>query len=389
MVKRIILSFVLCVGGFAYTNAQQQDSLETAVQQPVDTIKGNSNLFKWIGRYLRNTNKHEHRAFDFSVLLGPSYSATTSLGLGATASGLYSWDRSDPTLPKSNVSLYGNASLAGMFSIGVRGNNFLPHQKYRLDYQMYVFTFPSYFWGIGYDKGENNDNKSKYNRIKFQFKPNFLFRLNSNIYMGPILDVQWVNSYRIENPELFDGQDKSIANYGAGLNFTYDTRDFVLNAHRGNYFKLEQMFYPGFAANDYAFSYSDLTYCGYREVWKGGVLALELHSLFNYGDVPWTMLAQVGGPGRMRGYYEGRYRDKNIMEGQVELRQHIKGRNGVVAWFGLANVFSDFNGIYMKKTLPNYGIGYRWEFKKRVNIRFDLGFTKDSPNMVFNINEAF
>ena len=121
----------------------------------------------------------------------------------------------------------------------------------------------------------------------------------------------------------------------------------------------------------------------------GGVLAMELHTLFNYGDVPWTMMAQVGVLGRMRGYYEGRYRDRNIMEGQLELRQHIKGRNGIAVWVGLANVFPNFGHIYYDEMLPNYGIGYRWEFKKRVNIRFDLGFTKDSPNFTFNINEAF
>ena len=39
--------------------------------------------------------------------------------------------------------------------------------------------------------------------------------------------------------------------------------------------------------------------------------------------------------------------------------------------------------------LPNYGVGYRWEFKERVNIRLDFGFTRDNPNFTFNINEAF
>ena len=352
-------------------------------------VRKSRNPFKWIGNYLRNTNKHEDRPFDFSVLLGPSYSAATSAGLGVMASGLYSWDRTDPSLPKSNVSLFANASLSGMFSVGLRGNNFLPHENYRLDYQMILYTQPGKFWGIGYKSGTDDRNKSDYNRVKFQFKPDFLFRLNEAIYIGPVLDLEWVNGFGFENSFLLEGQDKSIVNIGAGFNLTYDTRDFVLNAYRGNYFRWEQMFYPSGFGNEYAFSYTDLTYCGYRQVWRGGVLAMELHTLFNYGDVPWTMMAQVGVLGRMRGYYEGRYRDRNIMEGQVELRQRIKGRNGIAIWGGLANVFPDFGHIYFEEILPNYGIGYRWEFKKRVNIRFDLGFTKDKPNFTFNINEAF
>ena len=355
-----------------------------------DTVRRKSyNPFRWLGRYLRNTNKHDDRAFDFSVLLGPSYSAATSAGLGGTASGLYSWNRSDPTLPKSNISIYANASITGMLALGLRGNNFLPCNRNRFNYTLAVYTLPGKFWGIGYDNGANDANKCDYNRVRLFFKTDFLFRVSDAIYVGPVLDFEWVNGYGFENPALLNGQDKTVLNYGAGINFSYDTRDFVLNAYRGNYFRVEQMFYPSAFGNDYAFSYTDLTYCGYRMVWKGGVLAMELHALFNYGDVPWTMMAQVGVLGRMRGYYEGRYRDKNIMEGQVELRQRIKGRHGVAIWAGMANVFSNFDHIYYKQILPNMGVGYRWEFKKRVNIRLDFGLTRDEPNFTFNINEAF
>ena len=91
----------------------------------------------------------------------------------------------------------------------------------------------------------------------------------------------------------------------------------------------------------------------------------------------------------MRGYYEGQFRDKNIVEGQLELRQHIKGRHGAVVWVGFANVFPEFDRLQIRHTLPNGGIGYRWEFKQRVNIRLDLGFTRDGANFSFNINEAF
>ena len=384
--------FVRAVGEGGHAFAEVKDSIKPdadSVSSVVEPVRKTRNPLKWIGRYLSNTNKHEDRPFDFSMLIGPSYSAATSVGLGATASGLYSWDRSDPLLPKSNVSVYANASLSGMLAVGLRGNNFLPHQRYRFDYQLSFYTFPGKFWGIGYENGASDANKSDYERVKLQFKPSFLFRLNESVFLGPVVDVEWVNSFGFENEALLEGQDKSVANYGAGFNFTYDTRDFVLNAYRGNFFRWEQMFYPSGFGNDYAFSYTDLTYSTYHQVWKGGVLAMELHTLFNYGDVPWTMMAQVGVLGRMRGYYEGRYRDRNIMEGQLELRQHIKGRNGIAVWVGLANVFPNFGHIYYDEMLPNYGIGYRWEFKKRVNLRFDLGFTKDSPNFTFTINEAF
>ncbi len=36
------------------------------------------------------------------------------------------------------------------------------------------------------------------------------------------------------------------------------------------------------------------------------------------------------------------------------------------------------------------GVGYRWEFKKNVNVRLDYGFGKSGQHsFIFNINEAF
>ena len=115
--------FVRAVGEGGHAFAEVKDSIKPgadSVSSVVEPVRKTRNPPKWIGRYLSNTNKHEDRPFDFSMLIGPSYSAATSVGLGATASGLYSWDRSDPLLPKSNVSVYANASLSGMLAVGLR-----------------------------------------------------------------------------------------------------------------------------------------------------------------------------------------------------------------------------------------------------------------------------
>ena len=46
--------------------------------------------------------------------------------------------------------------------------------------------------------------------------------------------------------------------------------------------------------------------------------------------------------------------------------------------------------ITFRTLLPNWGFGYRWEFKKNVNVRLDYGFGKPGHSgFIFNINEAF
>ena len=118
-------------------------------------------------------------------------------------------------------------------------------------------------------------------------------------------------------------------------------------------------------------------------------MAGKFHTLLNYGNPPWGLMAILGSSYSMRGYYEGRYRDKCVMDAQIELRQHVWKRNGVAVWVGAGTVFPRFSEFDMKHILPNYGFGYRWEFKKRVNVRLDLGFGKHQTGFIFNINEAF
>ncbi len=66
----------------------------------------------------------------------------------------------------------------------------------------------------------------------------------------------------------------------------------------------------------------------------------------------------------MRGYYEGRYRDKCASDMAVELRQHIYRRSGIAVWGGVGSIYHKLSDIRFDRLLPEYGIGYRWEFKR-------------------------
>lgn len=347
-------------------------------------------LIKKVLDYFEDSNKNiKNKPFDFSIIGGPHYSSDTKVGIGLVAAGLYRMDRRDTLLPPSNVSLYGDVSTVGFFLLGIRGNNLFPQNKYRLNYNLYFYSFPSKFWGIGYDNGNNNDNESKYKRFQAQVKTDFLFRLATNLYLGPSISFDYVHGMDFRKPELLEGMAMTTSNLTGGIILSYDSRDMLTNATRGYYLKAEQKFSPAFLGNKYAFSATDIRTSIYHTVWKGGILAGEFHSLFNYGNPPWGLMAILGSSYAMRGYYEGRYRDKNIMEIQVELRQHIWRRNGVVVWVGAGNIFHQFDELQFKHTLPNYGFGYRWEFKRGVNVRLDLGFGKNQTGFIFNINEAF
>ena len=189
---------------------------------------------------------------------------------------------------------------------------------------------------------------------------------------------------------MLEGERPETLNFGAGVTAIYDTRDNLTAPKRGMYIQFMQLMRPKFIGNKYNSYTTDFRIDGYTHLWRGATLAADFRTQLNFGDVEWSMLAQLGDSYSMRGYYQGRYRDNHKMEAQVELRQHVWKRNGVVAWVGAGTIFPKFCKIEWKHILPNMGVGYRWEFKKNVNVRLDYGFGKSGQHsFIFNINEAF
>ena len=170
------------------------DSVSVATSDSLQTKRG---FFKKFLDYFNDANKEKkNKKFDFSVIGGPHYSSDTKFGLGLVAAGLYRTDRNDSILPPSNVSLYGDVSTVGFYLLGVRGNHLFPQEKYRLNYNLYFYSFPSLYWGRGYDNGANSDNESDYKRFQAQVKVDFMFRVAKSFYIGPmaVFDLRNRNS---------------------------------------------------------------------------------------------------------------------------------------------------------------------------------------------------
>lgn len=384
----LVVMLVFSIGVNARGMEATRDSSNTVLPETVKKPKG---LFNRVIKYFEESNSDKpEKKFDVNFIGGPFYSSDMKFGLGVVGAGLYRMNGCSGDMQPSNVSLFGSVSTVGFYMLGIRGNNLFPKDNYRLNYTMFFYSFPSYYWGIGYDNNNDDKNKTKIDRFQASMKAEFLFKVARNLYVGPavVWDFAKAGNVSAQELHLFDGMSLIQRNYGVGASIQYDTRDFITNASKGVYIYLAQMLRPSWLGNDNKFSTTEFTVRGYKKVWKGGILAAELDSRFNFGNPSWALMAELGGSKSMRGYYEGRYRDKHSIEVQLELRQHVWRRNGITIWAGLGNVFHDKRTF--KKILPNYGVGYRWEFKKRVNVRLDLGFGKSGQNgFIFNINEAF
>lgn len=383
----LILLFVL-TGLMPVRAAEASDSV--AADSSALTEVKKKNLVTKIIEYFDSTNKEPKPGkFDFSVIGGPHYSSDTKFGVGLVASGQYRKDTVNLDLPPSDVSLYLDATTSMFFKLGVSGNHIFKNDRARIQYDVNISHVTTKFWGIGYDMDVDDANESKYKYVASEATAAFVWQIAPNLFIGPGAIFNYMHARDRRKPELWNGEDPCTFNFGAGFTLQYDSRDVITSASRGALVRLDQMFLPRFMFNSSAFSMTELTLNYYHPLWRDAVIAYEFHTRLTYGNTPWSMLGTLGGSHNMRGYFEGRYRDKCEADACIELRQHIWHRNGVVAWIGAGTVFPEFSALRIKKILPNYGVGYRWEFKKRVNVRLDLGFGRHQTGFIFSINEAF
>lgn len=391
----VILSFCAAT---AAAVPLESDTLQSAVHpaaemsavQP-DTVRPQKlNIIQRVIKYFDDSNKPpSDKKIDFSIIGGPAYSNDTKLSIGLLGAALYKSGDRDSVTSQSNASLYTEFSITGYYNVGIRGYHYTPADKWRFTYKVSFSSMPTYFWGIGYDVARHDDNKTKFLQLNSEVKASFDYRLPGNWFVGPALHFNYSKATDSDDYQLWNGERLRTLNYGVGFNLYFDSRDCLTAPHCGWYVGAEQRFYPRFLMNKSAFSSTDITLSHYFGAWRDAIIAINLHGLFTYGNTPWSMLASVGGSHTMRGYYEGRYRDKNAVDLTVELRQHIWHRSSAVLWAGAGSVFSNFKNLQSRKILPNFGVGYRWEFKKNVNVRLDFGLGKGESGVVFNINEAF
>jgi outer membrane protein assembly factor BamA len=98
------------------------------------------------------------------------------------------------------------------------------------------------------------------------------------------------------------------------------------------------------------------------------------------GQSPFYLLPALGSDEMMRGYYDGRYRDRNYLAGQTELRYRVSKRFGLDGFAATGEVFH--TSFDTHNLLPDYGGGIRYFFdvQKGLTIRMDYGVGEKRPS---------
>ncbi|MCU7783587.1 outer membrane protein assembly factor [Lelliottia amnigena] len=331
------------------------------------------------------------KGVNWSLLPGPFYTPELKLGLGMAAAGIYRVDPQDNTTQNSSVSLTGYVSTSGALGMGVNNYTFFTQDRWRLFVEGTINKVPTGFWGIGYDAAQGNEQKYVNNSVRVH--PVLMREIARQVYLGAGWDFSSMDA-DIDDPHQRDTFSRyhaqsSTVSSGASVSLNYDSRDVVTRPQQGHYFKAEYTWFDRALGSDSQFSATEIQYDRYLALNEKTVLAFDLWGRFTRGDVPWDRLSMAGDDRRLRGYYQGRYRDKDVVSGQVEYRRKLNWRHGYVLWLGAGALGNRVNDLDNHPLLPTAGVGYRFEVKPAMNVRLDLGFGKESAGFYFQVAEAF
>lgn len=344
-----------------------------------------------VQRYIRNHPwkfKPESNRLKVIPYFGVSYNEETNFGAVVGTIGYYR-NGNDTLLPVSIASIMAGASINKSFYGGIRGLNYSRKGTFLLDYKFKYFYNSRYFWGFGFENGDNNSNKSSMIESGMEVRADFLYKPVKEILIGPFIGFEYYSSSDFSSPELIEGSPLYSRSFKAGIRFDYDSRDNVSSPGKGLYIAVRQVFYPGIVFGFAPYYKTSITTDFYFKAWEGSVFAFDVFGDFNYGDSPWFVWPQFGGDTRMRGYYEGRYRDRNMLSAQMEIRQRVYKSHSVAIFGGAGNIFHSFSSFNIKQTLPTYGAGYRFEFFG-ILLRVDVGFgTHGQYAILAGVNQAF
>lgn len=334
-------------------------------------------------------DKTREKDVDFSIIGGPFYTKNMKFGAAIVGSGQYRLDKEDMSIPPSDASLTTSVSTAGFFNIGAHNTTIFPGEEYRLTANVFFSYRPRQFYGIGYQAGES-DKHTKVDEYQVGGQVEFLKKIYKDAFVGVGVKGENIQGKNFRDKDFEPDEGGNNTRVGPGYILSYDSRDFLANPRKGVYLNFEHFFYPKALGSSHWSQKIDFSGRVYHQFWESGIVAFEINGIFQKGHIPWNMMSLLGSGHRMRGYYFGRYSDKDQINTQVEIRQKIKNRHGVAVWAGAGAVFESMDKWDWNHVLPTYGIGYRWEFKNRVNVRLDYGIGKGGQSgFYFGIKEAF
>lgn len=316
------------------------------------------------------------------------YSPDTRLGYGAA--GIVTF----PSQPYRSSITFGLAyTQRKQFLI------YLPYQFYSRNEQWRVYgelgwyRYRYQYFGIG--NGYSNNFSEPYTAQYPRIRVTAVHHIQGRHFVGI---RSYIDDYQIREIEkggeieegILPGAKGGLSSSLGGV-WLYDSRDNQFFPGKGWLVEASLTGDDRLTGSDFHYARLSLEATRYLTFFNNHKLAINVLGIFSSNGVPFFNMAQISTPRRLRGYPEGKYRDRNLILTQAEWRFPIIWRFKGVFFAGAGTVFGTNADVF--KLRPNAGLGLRFEFdrKQQLHLRMDYGFGQGKGNSgaYITIGEAF
>ncbi len=317
----------------------------------------------------------------------------TGFGGGLVATSTFSFSRDSvgakPSQASVGITYTQNKQILAFFPFNI----FFGNNTYYLNGDIGWYKYNYFYFGVGESRVSQEVFDVTFPRVKLLAAK----KIGTYNYVG--LRYQFEN-YDVTATQAggelatrtIAGSDFSRTS-SLGISVLRDTRDNVFYPRSGVFgeaFVLPTSRIFG-ADREFTRLYVDLAH--YKSLSEKFILATNYVTSFTLGaDVPFSQLSFIGGQKKMRGLYEGYFRDKNAAIFQAEARYEVWRFIGLVGFGAVGWMGNDQQLLRLAKPKFTYGGGLRinTDKKKHLNLRIDYGFSPyEKGNLYATIGEAF
>ncbi|GGI22503.1 BamA/TamA family outer membrane protein [Pedobacter mendelii] len=340
---------------------------------------------KLIKKMLSN-EKDTTRKASFLPIPAFGYSQETGFEFGVGAIYSFYTNRKDTLTRSSNFSANATYSTKKTYNVALKGDAWSKGNIYHAIGEIRFKKMPFNFYGLGNNTSKIDEDKLVQQQIKVAFDLEKTFIRNA--YTGISLGFENYDFIDQVVGGIFSSDPSILGKTGGKVIFTgvsqsYDTRNSNNYPSKGFFGRISYQYAPDFfGGNNFNGSQIKLNLRNFWKLSNKFILGTQgLYHTVQSDNTPFYLLPQLGNDEMMRGYYTGRYRDKNLLALQAELRYRYNNRFGTVLFAGTGTVWgkSDFALDAFK---PNLGGGLRYFFDpaKGLSIRLDYGIGEKKEN---------
>jgi outer membrane protein assembly factor BamA len=350
----------------------------------------------WAGTWPDTTETKPTPKKKLSLTPFPALFSTpeTGIGFGALVVPVYNFG-SDSLTRNSNGQLLAYYTTKKQSSVQLTYTVYTNLERYVVIGEASYYDFPILYYGVGNHNTLQDSSLISYKMLLFQNR--VLKQIKRHVFLGGQYQLIRVKNVEFKNPQSKiqerspDELDGSLVS-GLGPSFLIDSRDNPLNAKKGWYLDAGVYLNQKGLGSEFNFTRYTVDVRKYLPLKENQVLALQAIGKFSTGTVPFREMALLGGGRMMRGFYEGRFRDRQLLAMQAEYRYQLFSRVGLVAFGSLGEVGHSGKNLGISELKPAAGGGVRLMLnrKEKLNIRIDYAVGSDKASgFYFAIGEAF